>query len=243
MAIRLPVVIALAALLACGVLHSLPVRAAVLPDSTKRSGLVGPMATLLRGGEMGELLSVCVPRGEADVQRQLDDARKVERSAAEQIDGTRALGEDADGRVRILREEIQTTRVRLDVARRAGDLAAIRELENMYKRQNHEFEYFQQVRDALKADVDRLEAERSAASARTRAFELELNVARKNAELMVTQIPGAVAQYRALLRDMLDAQRSAAERGRDAAEFGRLVAERRLRQLDSLARLSAATKR
>ena len=142
-----------------------------------------------------------------------------------------------------MREEIQTTRVRLDVARKARDVAASTELEAAYKRQSHEFDYFQQLRDALRADADRLEAERSAASARTRALELELNVARKNAELMVTQLPGAVAKYRVLLHDMLAAQKAAAERGRDAAELRRLVAERRLRQLDSLTRLSTAPRR
>jgi len=240
---RMPIVLALAALLAGGAILPKPAPAQAPPDTAMRSGLAGPAATLLRGGEMGELLSVYVPRGEAEVQRQLDDARAAERASSEDMDATQRLAEDADGRARIMREEIQTTRVRLDVARKARDLAATAELDAKYRRQGHELDYFQQLKDALHADADRLQSDRSAASARTRALELELNVAQRNAELLVTQLPNAVTQYRALLRDMLDAQRLAAERGRDAAERRRLVAERRLRQLDSLTRLSATPQR
>ena len=137
-----------------------------------------------------------------------------------------------------MREELQATRVRMDVARKARDQAAGTELDATYKRQTRELEYLLQLRDALRADADRLEAERSAASAHTRSLELEFNVARKNAELTVTQLPNAVEQYRTLLREMLSAQRLAAERWRDAAERRRLVAEGRLRQLDLLTKLS-----
>ena len=240
MAIRLPIAFSLAVLFLVGVLVPVPSLSQAPPDSTLRSGLAGTTATMLRGGEMGELLSVYVPRGEAEVQRQLDDSRAVERSAMEEIEGTRRLATDADGRARIMREELQTTRVRADVARQTRDLTATSKLDGTYRRQTHELDYFQQLHDALRADADRLEAERSAASARTRALEYELVVARKNAELLVTQLPNAVTQYRALLHDMLTAQKAAAERSRDAAELRRLVADRRLRQLESLTRLTAA---
>ena len=51
-----------------------------------------------------------------------------------------------------------------------------------------------------------------------------------------------VAEYRSLLHDMLDAQRTAAERVRDAAERRRLAADRRLKQLESLGRLTEPAK-
>jgi hypothetical protein len=220
-------------------LAALPARAQAPADTVRRSPLTGNSATLLRGGPMGELLAVYVPRLETEVQRLLEDARELERWAMDEVESTRRLALDADGRARIMREEIQTTRVRWDVARAAKDAAALAALDAAHKRQVRERTYLEQLRDALRADADRIEADRSAATARVKALELELLVARKNLDLSgPVASPAAVAQYRALLRQMLDAQQAAAIRARDAADRHRLVAERKLRQLETLNRLS-----
>jgi len=212
-------------------------------DTSERAAIVGTAETMLRGGEMGELLAVYVPRGSAEVQHQLDDARNSDRAAATAVDGTRRLAADADGRARITREELQSNRVRLDVARKSGDVTAATELEAAYRRQSKEMDYLTQMRDALRADADRMDADRLAASAHIHALELELAVARKQIELSARKPePAAVQQYRLLLHDMLDAQRTAAEKVRDAAERRRLAADRRLKQLESLGRLSEPAK-
>ena len=220
-------------------------RAQAPADTSQRAAIVGTAESLLRGGEMGELLAVYVPRGASEVQHQLDDARASDRAAATTVDGTRRLAADADGRARIMREELQSNRVRYDVARRAQDAVATAELDAAYKRQSKELDYLTQMRDALRADADRMDADRAAASAHVHALELELAVSQKHLELARGRrpAPGALGQYRLLLHDMLDAQRTAAERGRDAAERRRLVADRRLKQLESLIKLSEPPKR
>src|SRR5262249_20659550 len=199
--------------------HAVLAQAPAPPDTSQRAAIVGTAETMLRGGEMGELLTVYLPRGSAEVQHQLDDARSSDRAAATTVHGTRRLAADADGRARIMREELQSNRVRLDVARKSGDVVAATELEAAYKRQTKELDYLTMMRDALRADADRMDADRLAAAAHIHALELELAVAQKHTMLMDKKPqPAAVQQYRLLLHDMLDAQRTASERVRDAAE-------------------------
>jgi hypothetical protein len=233
-----------AATLIVGISGPARVHAQVHADTSARSAIVGSSESLLRGGEMGELLAVYMPRGSSEVQHQLDDARASDRAAATTVDGTRRLAADADGRARIMREELQSNRVRYDVARKSQDQVATVELDAAYKRQSMEMDYLTQMRDALKADADRMDADRVAAAAHVHALELELAVSTKHAQLSTGKRPpdATLAQYRLLLHDMLDAQRTAAERVRDAAERRRLVADRRLKQLESLDRLSAPPK-
>jgi len=221
------------------------VRAQVNADTSGRAAIVGTAETMLRGGEMGELLAVYMPRGAGEVQHQLDDARGSDRAAATTVDGTRRLAADADGRARIMREELQSNRVRYDVARRAQDHVATTELDAAYKRQSKELEYLTQMRDALRADADRMDADRVAAAAYIHALELELAVSTRHSQLTTGKRPpdATVAQYKLLLHDMLDAQRTAAERVRDAAERRRLAADRRLKQLESLGKLTEPPKR
>ena len=222
-----------------------PASAQARADTSGRAAIVGTAESMLRGGEMGELLAVYVPRGASEVQHQLEDARASDRAAATMVDGTRRLAADADGRARITREELQSNRVRYDVARKAQDNVATTELDVAYKRQSKELDYLTQMRDALRADADRMDADRLAASAHIHALELELAASTRHAQLSTgKRLPDAtVAQYKLLLHDMLDAQRTAAERVRDAAERRRLAADRRLKQLESLSRLTEPAKR
>ena len=241
------------------------VHAQARPDPATTSG--SARATLLRGGEMGELLSVYVPRNESEVQRLLGDSRDAEQSVLNEVERTQKLAQDADGRARIMKEEMEATRVRRDVARQANDAASLAQLEQAYQRQDRERAYLEDLRDALRADIERQDAEREAAASRTRALELELRVVQRNRELTspprgssstrtaatgapapsaaasATPAPApsaaALTQYRALLRDMLEAQRLAAGRWATAAQRRQLLAERRIRQLDALTRLTA----
>ena len=230
--------------LLAGALSPAWVRAQPPADTSGRSAIGGTAESMLRGGEMGELLAVYMPRGTGEVQHQLDDARASDRAAATTVDGTRRLAADADGRARIMREELQSNRVRFDVARKAQDNVATAELDAAYKRQSKELEYLTQMRDALKADADRMDADRVAAAAHIHALELELAVSTRQAQLATGKRPpdATLAQYRLLLHDMLDAQRTAAERVRDAAERRRLAADRRLKQLESLSKLTEPAK-
>jgi len=235
------------------------------PDPATAGG--SARATLLRGGELGELLSVYVPRNESEVQRLLGDSRDAEQSVLNEVERTRKLAQDADGRARIMKEELEATRVRRDVARQSKDAATMAALEQAFQRQDRERAYLEDLRDALRADIERQNAERDAAASRTRALELELRVVVRNRELTSPQhgssgtrgatgttgatsataatttapapTAAALAEYRGLLRDMLEAQREAAGRWATAAERRQLLAERKIKQLDALTRLAA----
>jgi hypothetical protein len=138
-----------------------------------------------------------------------------------------------------MKEELGTTKVRLSVAKKAKDTAARAELEASSKRQSRERDYLENLRDALRADADRLEAERDAAKARVNALEKERQVAGRYAEISaVPPTPEGIAAYRALLRDLLAAQRESADRWRTASDKRMRVAERRLKQLEALVKLS-----
>jgi len=206
---------------------------------TTTAAMKSSSATMLRGGEVGELLSVYVPRDPSEVQRALEYAQFLERSAASEIDETRSLSSEADGRARIMKEEMQTTKVKRDVAKKAKDPTAQADLNATYKRQTREQSYLVHLRDALRADADRMEAERSAASARVKSLELEVRVAQKQAELSGGTPSGEdVSQYRSMLKAMLDAQRQAADRSRDASDKRKRVADRRIKQLAALSKIS-----
>lgn len=216
-----------------------PSAAATPADTAGSASLVGARASLLRGGPMGELLSVYVPRGAGEIQRLLDEARGSQRAAASEIDGARRLATAADDRARIMKEELDASQVRLDVAKRANDGAARNQLTATYARQLQERDYLLRLREAMRADGDRLEAERTAAASRIRALELEQQVASRSTEFAVTPPgPEQLRQYRELLHQMLDAQVLAADRSQEAMSKRRLVALRRLRQLEALSKLS-----
>lgn len=142
------------------------------PDVT--STPAAATASLLRGGAMGELLSVYVPRAEADIQSLLEDARREQHSSSDEIDRARRLANDADGRVKIMQEELETTKVRRNVAKKATDRTSLDELDRAMKKLARERHYLQRLRDPMRADADRLEAEREASAARVKALELEL---------------------------------------------------------------------
>lgn len=215
-------------------------------------------ATLLRGGELGELLAVYMPRNETEVQRLLGDSRDMEGALAGDLERTRKLALDADGRARIMKQELEVTRARRDVARRAGDAPAAAGLEAEFQRQDRERAYLENLRDALRADAERLTAEREAVALRTAALDKELGVVQRY-RIMTTPrttgphasatpaatggaaapTPEALALYRRQLRDMLEAQRVAADRFVRVAERRRQLAELKIRQMDALTRLTA----
>jgi hypothetical protein len=227
------------------------------PDATTTGG--SARVSLLKGGEMGELLTVYVPRNESEVQRLLADSRDTEASMEGAVERTQKLVIEADGRARIMKEELEATRVRRDVARKLKDAAAMAQLESAFQRQDREHSYLEDLREALRADIDRIETERQAAASRTKALELEMRVVQRHrvltspnrsasgsgsgtqpaAAAVRTPTPEELAHYRGLLRDMLDAQRDAAGRWATAAERRRVLAERKIKQLEALTRLTA----
>ena len=210
--------------------------APVSPPSA--AGAPSPPSSTLPGGELAELLSAYVPRAVGDLQRLLADARVQQRIAETEIDGARRLAVEAEGRVRILREELQTTRTRRDVAHRSGDLARRTQAEVAFRRQTREADYLEKLRDTMRQDAERAGAERDAAAARVKALDLELNLARMNADLRQPN-PSllAISRYRDVLWQALEAQRAAADRARDASAEQARVAEMRMRQVYALSML------
>jgi hypothetical protein len=197
------------------------------------------LATMLQGGVMGELLSVNVPRSQEEIGRLLDEARRLEKMAAGEIATCRRLATEAEGRTTIMKQEIETTKARRDAAKKIKDKAMAAEYDASFKKQSSELKYLARLQSAVNADADRLEAAKSAAGTTAKALELELEVVQKQAELGAagTPMPEAVQQYRNLLRDMLQAQRDAANKGLVAADKKKKLAEQRLKQLAALSKL------
>ena len=230
---RIPGSIAFAALL-----WLTPAVVAQTPTDTTAQG-TARVATLLNGGVMGELLSVSVPRGEDEIERLLDDAHRLEKAAAGEIANGRRLAIEAQGRIDIMKAEIETAKTRRDAAKKNKDQAAAAESDAVYKKQSRELKYLTQLQAAVNADADRLEAAKAAASATAKALERERDVVRKQTEIgTTTPTPQAVEQYRGLLRGMLESQREAAARSQVAADKRMKLAEQRLKQLATLSKLS-----
>lgn len=215
--------------------------AAPAAPTTAMAGLQSDTPTsLLRGGPLGELMSVYPPRSTDEVGRQLDHARDLQRSAQAEIAGSRELAAAAEGRVRIMSEELETTKARLAVAKKLKNDFDRANLERDAEKQQAEKRYLERLRDALQADAAALDRQEEAARARVKALELELDVARRHAQLSTTLAPTAkdVADYRGLLKRMLDAQSDSAGRWKAYADKAQEVADRRLKQMDALAKLA-----
>jgi hypothetical protein len=210
------------------------------PAEPSPAATPAPAATnsLIKGGVMAELLSVNVPRSEPEIQKLIDESRALARYAEEESRSNKELATTADGRAKIMNSEIEVTKAKRDAAKKTKDKVAIAELDAAFKKQTSEYKYLVQVRDALKADADRLQSAQAAAKAQERALDQELKVVRKLAALGENPPSQAVSEYRTMLRAMLESQREAADRGREANDKRRKVVEERLKQLDALSKMS-----
>ncbi|HET7903461.1 MAG TPA: hypothetical protein VFM17_02770 [Candidatus Eisenbacteria bacterium] len=195
--------------------------------------------TMLQGGAMGELLSIYVPRPESEIRTSMGFARDLAVTTMREIETARRLAMESEGRLRVIKEEIETTKVRRDVAKKAKDEAQKNQLDGVVKRQERERDYLQRLFDAMRADTERLDADRAAADSWVKSLEEESLVARRQAEIGAREpSPDEAADYRGRLRRMLDAQKQASERWEKASELRKLVAERRIKQLEALSKIS-----
>lgn len=199
----------------------------------------GLSPSLLKNGPLGELLSIYPPRNPDEVQQLLRLARSEQESAQKDIAESRRIADAADGRVRIMNEEVQTTKTRLSVAKKEKSPSDRIALESELKRQQAELKYIERVRDAYKSDSALLDSRSNAASARVKALELETDVSRKY-DVVAAPSDSAVdiAGYRDALKKMLTARQEAADRVADSASSEKAVATRRLKQLDALSKIN-----
>ena len=166
-------------------------------------------------------------------------ARDLSVTNAREIETARRLAMESDGRLRVIKEEIETTRVRRDVAKKAKDEAQKNQLDEVVKRQERERAYLQRLSDAMRADNQRLDAERVAADSWVKSLEEETLVARRHAEIGAREpSPSEASDYRTRLRRLLDSQKQASERWESASQLRKLVAERRIKQLEALSKLT-----
>ena len=195
--------------------------------------------TLLRGGTMGELFAIYLPRGESVIENSLNFARSLSKEAVNDLLEVQRLEIEANGRLRVLDEEIRTSKTGRDVAKKTKDDAQRRESENAVKQQEQERKYLEQMRQTLETNGERLESDRAAADAYVKALEMERDVARRHTQLNASdQTSVEISAYHDMLRKMLDAQRTAADQWVSAGELRERVAERQLRQLQTLNKLN-----
>jgi len=210
------------------------------PPGDARVGLEsGVSPSLLKNGPLGELLSIYPPRKPEEVQKLIGLAHSEQESAQKDIAESRRIADAADGRVRIMNEEVKTTETRLSVAKKEKSASDRNALESELKRQKAELKYIERVRDAYKSDAALLDSRNSAASARVKALELEADVSRKYNVVAVSSDSAAdIAGYRDALKKMLTARQEAADRVADSASSEKAVATRRLKQLDALSKIT-----
>ena len=218
-----------------------PTRGTWTVQGDARAGQVTTAPTsLLRGGPLGELVSIYSPRNPQEIQRQAENAQAEQRMAQGELDASRRNAEAADGQVRIMNEELQTTKTRRDVAKKLKNDADRISLSANTQQQNTEKSYLERLRDALRADADWLESERDAAGARAKAFQAEADVSRKLAQISAsasTPYPADLSSYRSLLKQMLDAQKNAANKAIYASSKRKEVADKRLQHLEALSKI------
>jgi hypothetical protein len=159
-------------------------------------------------------LAIYTPRNSEEIQRLLGAARSAQESAENDIAESRRLVDVADGRVRIMNDEVKTTKTRLSVAKKAKDASDRTTLNIELKRQKAELKYIERVRDSKKSDAAWLDGKSNAWSARVKALELEVDVARKFENIVVAGTDSApgIAGYRDALKQMLTARGEAADR-------------------------------
>ena len=211
------------------------------PESGARVGLsTGLPPSMLKGGITGELLSVYTPRSQKDVQERLDSAKSLLKSA----ETSRAEGEtkakSADGQLQIMLGEQQTTKTRLDVAKREKNASDVALLSAEAKRQDSEKKYLTSLRDTMKADMELLDSQRSAVDAQVKMLQIELDSAKKREELESGSLEDKAgnAEYAALLKKLFSAQKEFADRASEAAAKQQSLASRKLKQLDVWSKLS-----
>lgn len=194
---------------------------------------------MLPGGAMGELLSIYVPRTELEIRTSMGFARDLAVTTLREIETARRLAMESEGRLRVIKEEIETTKVRRDIAKKSKDEAQKSQLDDVVKRQERERDYLQRLFEAMRADSERLDADRAAADSWVKSLEEESLVARRQSEIGVREpTPDEAADYRVRLRRMLDAQKQASERWEEASALRKQVAERRIKQLEALSKIS-----
>jgi hypothetical protein len=186
---------------------------------------------------MGELMAVTVPRSKPEIQRLLDEARNLEDMAETEIRANSGLATEAEGRAKIMHEELNVTQAKRDAAKKAKDKVATAELDATYKKQERQYKYLTQLLDATRADADRLQSAKAAAQATAKSLALELQLSQKQAQLGDNPPPQALDEYRSLMRNMLQAQGDAADRTRQASDKRKKLVEERLKQLNALSKL------
>jgi hypothetical protein len=211
----------------------------LIPVVLHAGGLQSPVPSVLRSGTMGELSAIYIPRSEATIKESLEFARDLEKTSADGLSESKRLATEADGRLQIINEELRTSTTRRDVAKKTKQQAQRQELDAAIKQQQRERDYVKEMKEAIETDSERLDSDRAAAAAYVKALELELDVARRQAEIGSDPAPLVAASYREMVRKMLEAQRDAADLWTEAGKRREAVAERKLHQLGTLDKVSA----
>ena len=210
------------------------------PESSARVGLSsGTPPSMLKGGITGELLAVYTPRSQKDVQERLDSAKSLLKSAESSREEGETRAKSANGQLQIMLEEQQTTKTRLDVAKKEKNSSDVALLTAEAKRQQAERKYLSSLRDTTKADMELLDSQRVAVDAQVKMLQIELDSAKKREELAAgnSENKNGNSDYAALLKKLFSAQKEFADRASEAASKQQKLASRKLKQLDVWSKL------
>jgi len=221
------------ALLAAFLLAPVVVRAQGATDSSSTTTAVTSVE------ESNPSLGLVPTRPQGEITADIN-AAKAEASASEaSLAPARERAVIAKGRLNIQKEELQTLETRMKLAKQIKNGSEMATLKVSIDKARRQLAYLARTEEAMRADVDRLEAEREAAKATITMFERELELQ------MLRNSPGIAGvdpRFPDLVRRTLDAQKSAADKRADAAARARSVAERQLTQLKALDKMAAPAK-
>jgi len=211
------------------------------PEGGARVGLpTGLPPSMLKGGVTGELLALYTPRDTNEIQDRLDSAK----SALKAAETSRAEGESrvqsANGQLKIMQGEQQTTKTRLNVAKNEKNASDVTLLTNEAKRQEAENKYLTSLRDTMNADMALLDSQRIAVEAQVKMLQIEMDTSKKHDVLAAGSLEdkAANADYAAQLKMLFNAQKDFADRATEAASKQQSLASRKLKQLDVWSKLS-----
>ncbi|MFL5515279.1 MAG: hypothetical protein ACJ8DJ_03925 [Gemmatimonadales bacterium] len=172
------------------------------------------------------------PRSTERIQREMDEAKLDQRDAETDLAARQQQEAEVKAMVDVKKQEVSTLDARRKLAEKSKQEAEKTSLE-AEKKDAERFKEFLDKRVALhRAEKDAAKAEIARAEATQRALELELELARRRGERPGVTDPAAALRsdnvVHELERKLLEARRTAADKGKDAADKQVDITKRRL---------------
>lgn len=176
-----------------------------------------------------EGLEIVPLRGDVELRELIAETRTAERRAERAISAAEDAKDRAEAEVRILKRDEDAIKARVDLAEDEGRDADVEALEAQREQIRFEIEVLEKMRSVHDERRKLGQADRDAARARFEALESELQLLdRRRRVIDLGRDPGLDVDYLAAERRLLELQRDAARKVRDAGSRAEGLAKKRL---------------